>query len=104
MTATSTSQNLLGIARKLNGNYVTQIMIQHFALCLNHMKYQELLMEDEDDICELGENHGRDSDTDFVSISTKERENFNQPEHNDLIKEWVCQRNYQNFQLLDFKR
>ena len=33
------------------------------------------------------ENRGHASDTDFVNISTKERENFNQAELNDLIRD-----------------
>ena len=42
-------------------------------------------LEDEDDICESDENHGQASDTDFMNISTKECESFNQAELNDLI-------------------
>ena len=44
-------------------------------------------LEDENDICESDENHGHASDTDFVNISTKERENSNQAELNDLIRD-----------------
>ena len=44
-------------------------------------------LEDEDDICESDENHGYASDTDFVNISTKEHENFNQAKLNDLIRD-----------------
>ena len=44
-------------------------------------------LEDEDDICESDENHGHASNTDFVNVSTKERENFNQAELNDLIRD-----------------
>ena len=44
-------------------------------------------MEDENDICESDENHGHDSDTDFVDTSTKEHENFNQAELNDLVRD-----------------
>ena len=44
-------------------------------------------MEDENDIFESDENHGHDSDTDFVDTSTKERENFNQAELNDLARD-----------------
>ena len=42
-------------------------------------------LEDEDDIYESDKNHGHVSDTDFMSISTKEHENSTQAEHNDLI-------------------
>ena len=50
--------------------------------------FTELLsLEDEDDICESDENHEHVTDTDFVNISTKERENFNQAELNDLIRD-----------------
>ena len=42
-------------------------------------------LEEEDDIYESDKNHGHVSDTDFMSISTKEHENFTQTEHNDLI-------------------
>ena len=44
-------------------------------------------LEDENDICESDENHGHDRDTDFVDTSTKERENFNQAELNDLVRD-----------------
>ena len=44
-------------------------------------------LEDEDDICELDENQRHASDTDFVNISTKERENLNQAELNDLVRD-----------------
>ena len=44
-------------------------------------------LEDENDICESDENHGHASYTDFVNISKKECENFNQAELNDLIRD-----------------
>ena len=43
-------------------------------------------LEGENDICESDENHRHASNTDFVNISTKEREHFNQAETNDLIR------------------
>ena len=45
------------------------------------------LLEDEDDIFESDGNQWHVSDTDFVNISTKERQNFNQAELNDNSKE-----------------
>ena len=44
-------------------------------------------LEGKDDTCESDENHGHAIDTDFVNISTKERENCNQAELNDLIRD-----------------
>ena len=44
-------------------------------------------LEDEDNICESDESHGHASDTDFLNMSTKERENFNLPGLNDLIRD-----------------
>ena len=45
------------------------------------------LSEDTDDICESDENRWLVSDTDFANVSTKELENFNQAELNDLIRD-----------------
>ena len=44
-------------------------------------------LEDGNDICESDGNHGHASDTDFVDTSTKERENFNQAEFYDLVRD-----------------
>ena len=44
-------------------------------------------LEDEDDICESDENYAHASNTDVMNVSTKERENFNQAELNDLIRD-----------------
>ena len=91
MIATFASPKLLGIATKLNRNYVTQIMIQQFVPVPQSHEipvsvFTELpSLEDEDDIFESDKNHGHVRDTDFMSISTKEHENFNRAEHNDLI-------------------
>lgn len=46
---------------------------------------------DESDICKVAVNQERHRDTDFVKISTKEREN-SKAELNDLL----CQKSYQN--------
>ena len=49
-------------------------------------------LEDEDDICQSDENYGHVSDTDFVNISTKELECFNQAVLNGSIKDLGLQK------------
>lgn len=46
-----------------------------------------LLLEEESDICESDEYHEHDSNTNFVETSTKKRENFNQAETNDFVRD-----------------
>ena len=45
MIATFASQKFLGIARKLNRNWVTQILVQQFVSHHTHMKYQYLFSQ-----------------------------------------------------------